>query len=78
MSIEIYMPKYVMSMEEGEIVGWLKNEGDQVTKGEDIVEIMDNKTIHTLEAMQSGILEKIIVHEGEVASVGAVIALLSE
>lgn len=78
MSIEIYMPKFNMPMEEGEIVKWLKKEGDQVIKGDELAEIMESKANHTLEAAQSGTLEKIVVHEGEVAPVGTVIALLSE
>lgn len=78
MSIEVYMPKYNMPMKEREIVKWLKKEGDPVTKGDEIAEIMESGAVHTLEATHSGILEEIVVHEGEVASVGAVIALLSE
>lgn len=78
MSIEICMPKYGMAMEEGEIAKWLKNEGDIVKKGDEIAEIEEEKAIHTLEAMESGTLEKIVVREGEVAAVGAVIAYLSE
>lgn len=78
MSIEICMPKYGMSMEEGEVVNWFKKEGDVVKKGDEIAEIMESKANHTLEALESGTLEKIVVHEGEVALVGAVIAYLSE
>lgn len=78
MSIEVFMPKYGMAMEEGEVVEWLKKEGDYVTKGDELVEIMENKANHVLEAPQSGTLEKIVIHEGEVAPVGAVIALLSD
>ena len=37
MSVEIIMPKAGMSMEEGTIVKWLKNEGDEIKEGEPIV-----------------------------------------
>lgn len=78
MAKEIYMPKLGMSMLEGEIASWLIKEGDKVAKGNQIVEIMENKATHTIEAMVSGTLEKIIVKEGETAKVGEVIAVLSD
>lgn len=74
----IFMPKFGMSMMEGEIGQWLVKEGDKIAKGDDIVEIIENKATHTVQAMVSGMLEKIVVNEGEVASVGAIIAILSE
>jgi pyruvate/2-oxoglutarate dehydrogenase complex dihydrolipoamide acyltransferase (E2) component len=67
-----------MSMLEGEIGKWLKNEGEQVNEGEDLVEIIDNKATHTVQAMVSGTLEEIIVDEGETAEVGATIAIVTD
>jgi pyruvate dehydrogenase E2 component (dihydrolipoamide acetyltransferase) len=78
MSKEICMPKYGMSMLEGEIVQWLIKAGDKVAIGDDIVEITENKAVHVLQAMDSGILERIVVNEGEIAKVGEVIAVLSD
>lgn len=78
MAKEICMPKFGMSMLEGEVAKWLVKEGDKVTKGDDIVEIMENKATHTVQAMASGTLERIIVNEGETAKVGAAIAILSD
>ena len=40
MSVEIIMPKAGMSMEEGTIIKWLKEEGDKIKEGEPIVEIL--------------------------------------
>lgn len=78
MAKEICMPKYGMSMLEGEIVQWRIKVGDRVTKGDDIAEITENKAVHVLQALDSGILEKIVVNEGEIAKVGEVIAVLSD
>lgn len=78
MSTEVFMPQYVATMKEGEIANWLKKEGDRVNKGDELVEILENKAVHTLLALEFGTLEKIVVHEGELAPVGAVIAYLSE
>ena len=75
---EINMPKLGMSMLEGEVVKWLIKEGETVACGDDIVEIIENKATHTIGEVDSGILEKIVVHEGERAKVGEVIAILSD
>jgi pyruvate dehydrogenase E2 component (dihydrolipoamide acetyltransferase) len=78
MTQEVYMPKFGMSMLEGEIGKWLIKEGDKINKGDDIVEIIDNKATHTVQAMVSGTLEKIVVNESEIAAVGATIAIVSD
>lgn len=78
MTQEICMPKFGMSMLEGEIGKWLIKEGDKISKGDEIVEIIENKATHTVQAMVSGTLEKIVVQEGEVASVGEPIAIVSD
>jgi len=78
MSQEICMPKFGMSMLEGEIGKWLVEEGDKICKGDDIVEIIENKATHTVQAMVSGRLEKIVVNEGESAAVGETIAVVSD
>ncbi|HHZ02760.1 MAG TPA: biotin/lipoyl-binding protein [Tissierellia bacterium] len=75
---EVYMPKFGMSMVEGEIAKWLVKEGDKINKGDEIVEIAENKAVHTVEALVSGTLEKILVEEGEVAGVGEPIAVIVE
>lgn len=73
---EVYMPKFGMSMIEGEVSKWLIKEGDWVNKGDDIVEITENKAIQTVEALVSGTVEKILVQEGEIAAVGEPIAII--
>lgn len=78
MSTEVFMPKFGMTMEEGELVSWLKKEGDNVKRGDPIVEIMSNKITNQLEAQVDGTLEEIIVKEGETAVVGAIIGKINE
>lgn len=77
MAQNVYMPKLGMSMVQGEIGKWLIKEGDRVNKGDEIVEIIENKATQTVEAMVSGTVEKILVQEGEVAAVGEPIAIIS-
>lgn len=77
METEINMPKFGMSMVEGEVVTWFKKEGDAVEKGEAVLEISENKAIHEVNAMAAGVLKSILVQEGETVPVGAVLGLIT-
>lgn len=77
MKFEVHMPKLGMTMKEGRIVKWLKNEGDRVDKGDKLVEIMSEKIANTVEALNGGILTEIRAQEGDVVEIGAVIAIIS-
>src|SRR2546428_2677631 len=70
----VQMPRLSDSMETGKILRWLKKEGDEVVKGEPLVEIESDKANIEVEAYASGKLSKILVPEGESAPIGAVIA----
>ncbi len=70
----VQMPRLSDSMETGKILRWLKKEGEDVKKGEPLVEIESDKANIEVEAYASGKLSKIVVQEGESAPIGAVIA----
>jgi len=70
----VQMPRLSDSMETGRIIHWLKKEGDDVVKGEPLVEIESDKANIEVEAYASGKLSKILVKEGDSAPIGAVIA----
>jgi pyruvate dehydrogenase E2 component (dihydrolipoamide acetyltransferase) len=74
----VQMPRLSDSMETGKILRWLKKEGDQVKKGEPLVEIESDKANIEVEAYASGKLSKILVPEGESAPIGAVIAEIGD
>lgn len=76
MAFEIIMPKAGIDMTEGQIVKWLKNEGDPVKEGEIILEIMTDKTSMELEAEATGILLKIVRQDGETVPVTEVIGYI--
>ncbi|NLO71507.1 MAG: dihydrolipoyl dehydrogenase [Porphyromonadaceae bacterium] len=78
MAREIIMPKAGIDMTEGEIVKWLKKEGDPVEAGEIILEIMTDKTSMEIEAEESGILLKILRHDGETVPIAEVIGYIGE
>jgi pyruvate dehydrogenase E2 component (dihydrolipoamide acetyltransferase) len=77
MPIEITMPALSPTMTEGNLVKWIKKEGDKVKSGDIIAEIETDKATMELEASNSGIMGKIIVNEGaESVKVNTLIALL--
>ena len=76
MSNEITMPKLSDTMEEGKILRWLKHPGDNVHHGDALAEVETDKADMVLEAFDDGVLDEIMLKEGESAPVGAVIASL--
>jgi pyruvate dehydrogenase E2 component (dihydrolipoamide acetyltransferase) len=79
MPIEILMPALSPTMTEGNLVRWLKKEGDPVKAGETIAEIETDKATMEVEAVDEGSIGKILVPEGtEGVPVNKVIALLLE
>ena len=75
MATEITLPRLGQGMESGVIVRWLKQEGDPVSKGEPLYELDTDKVTQEVEAEVDGVLQKIVVSEGEV-EVGATIAIV--
>ncbi|MGQ7829140.1 pyruvate dehydrogenase complex E1 component subunit beta [Altererythrobacter sp. Z27] len=77
MAIELKMPALSPTMEEGTLARWLKKEGDEIAPGDIIAEIETDKATMEFEAIDDGVLGKIMVPEGtENVKVGTVIALL--
>ncbi|HVG64587.1 MAG TPA: dihydrolipoamide acetyltransferase family protein [Actinomycetota bacterium] len=74
--IDVPMPKLSMTMEEGELIAWVKHEGDQVRAGEVICEVNSDKVEMEVESPADGTLVRLAAAEGEVVPVGAPIATL--
>ncbi|TQI77137.1 pyruvate dehydrogenase E1 component beta subunit [Bosea sp. AK1] len=64
MPIDILMPALSPTMEEGKLAKWLKKEGDQVKSGDIIAEIETDKATMEVEAVDEGVLAKILVADG--------------
>lgn len=75
---EVVMPRLSDTMEEGELAKWLKNEGDQITKGDILAEIETDKATMDLEAFESGVLEKHLVEAGAVVAIGTPVAIIGD
>ena len=78
MAAIVTMPKLGLTMTEGSIEKWLKEEGDRIEKGEPLVEIITEKLNFQYEAPASGILRKILHHEGETVPVSTPIAFVAD
>ncbi|MBD24754.1 MAG: pyruvate dehydrogenase complex dihydrolipoamide acetyltransferase [Candidatus Marinimicrobia bacterium] len=79
MSIEILMPALSPTMTEGKLARWLKAEGDSIKSGDIIAEIETDKATMEMEAVDEGVLGKILVEEGsEGVSVNQPIGILLE
>ena len=79
MPIDILMPALSPTMTEGNLAKWLKKEGDEVKAGDVIAEIETDKATMEVEAIDEGILAKIVISEGsKEIPVNSVIAVLLE
>ena len=73
---EIRLPQFGMGMQEGTIIAWRKREGDQVAAGEVVAEIEAEKVTEELVATGSGVLQRILVPEGETVAVNELLAVI--
>jgi len=78
MATDIVMPRLSDSMEEGTVLRWMKSLGEQVERGEELVEIETDKANMVYEADAGGILIEIVAQEGETLPIGEVIARVGE
>ena len=78
MPIELKMPALSPTMEEGTLAKWLVEEGDAVKSGDILAEIETDKAVMEFEAVDEGVIAKILVAEGtDEVKVGTVIALIA-
>jgi pyruvate dehydrogenase E2 component (dihydrolipoamide acetyltransferase) len=75
---EIVMPRLSDSMEEGTILTWLKQVGDEVAVGEELVEIETDKANMAYEADVAGTLTEILAEEGATLAIGSPIAVVGD
>jgi pyruvate dehydrogenase E2 component (dihydrolipoamide acetyltransferase) len=74
---KVHMEALSPTMEEGQLVQWLKSEGDEISSGDILAEIETDKATMELVARGDGILRKIFLDAGGVSVVGAVIAVIA-
>lgn len=75
--MDVTMPKWGMSMQEGLLSNWLVAVGDDVTEGQAIATVETEKVNAEIEAPAAGVVTEILVAEGTEVEVGTVVARLS-
>src|SRR4051812_42522986 len=76
MAISVVMPALEMAQETGKLVSWKKKTGENVKKGELLLEVETDKAVVEIEAAADGILGGISAQVGDVVPVGQTIAWL--
>src|SRR5919202_828106 len=77
MVTELKVPNLGMDMEEADIIRWLVQEGDEVEKGDPVLEIDTDKTSYERQAPASGAIRNLHGEEGETVPVGATLAYIT-
>jgi pyruvate dehydrogenase E2 component (dihydrolipoyllysine-residue acetyltransferase) len=75
-AIEVVMPQMGVSVSEGTITKWLKNEGEEIAADESLLEISTDKVDTEVPSPGSGVLLQILVPEGETVDVGTKLAVI--
>lgn len=79
MTVHVFMPALSPTMTEGNLVKWVKKEGDRINAGDVMCEIETDKATMEVEAVDEGVLGKILIPEGtESVKVNSLIAILLE
>ncbi len=73
----ITMPKWGLTMTEGTVVGWLKQQGQSFAEGEELLEIETTKITNVMEAPAGGTLRRIVAPAGATLPVGALLAVVA-
>jgi len=78
MVTKVHMEALSPTMEEGQVVKWLKTEGEAVSEGDILAEIETDKAVMELVARGEGLLRAVLLPEGGTAPVGEVIGVIAE
>jgi pyruvate dehydrogenase E2 component (dihydrolipoamide acetyltransferase) len=70
------MPKWGLSMTEGRVDVWLKEEGQAITKGDEVLDVETDKISSSVEAPFSGVLRRQIARQDETLAVGALLGIV--
>ena len=74
--MNIILPNIGETVEEGKVIKWLKQVGDQVADGDVVCEVETDKSTMEIPSTVDGILKEIKVKEGETVPVGTVLGII--
>src|SRR5215831_17768271 len=78
MPVEVIMPKFGLTMQEGTIQRYFKSPGESVSAGEPVYEVETEKVLYEVEAPASGTLAATLFPEGTTVECGTVVAVIAE
>ncbi|MGY2896195.1 dihydrolipoamide acetyltransferase family protein [Deinococcus sp. UYEF24] len=73
---EFRLPSLAESVVEGEVLGWLVAEGDQITEGQSVLEVMTDKVTVELPSPYTGRVQRLLAEVGQIVAVGGTLALI--
>jgi pyruvate dehydrogenase E2 component (dihydrolipoamide acetyltransferase) len=76
MAVSVVMPALEMAQETGKLVSWKKREGEQVKKGEMLLEVETDKAVVEIEAPATGVIARILKSQGAVVPMGTPIGIV--
>jgi pyruvate dehydrogenase E2 component (dihydrolipoamide acetyltransferase) len=74
----ITMPKWGLSMEQGQVNGWLKEAGAKVSKGDEVLDVETDKISSGVECPYDGVLRRQVAHEGDTLPIGALLGVVAD
>jgi len=73
----VTVPKWGIEMQEGTVVDWHAEEGQELTRGDELIDVETDKIVNTMEAPSSGVLRKCLAQKGETLKVGALLGVIA-
>ena len=74
----ITMPKWGLSMEQGQVNGWLKEIGEKVAKGDEVLDVETDKISSGVECAFDGLLRRQIAQQGDTLPIGALLGVVAD
>jgi pyruvate dehydrogenase E2 component (dihydrolipoamide acetyltransferase) len=78
MVTKVLMEALSPTMEEGKLLTWLKQEGDEVTAGDVLAEVETDKAVMELQARGAGVLRRIVAADGATVAVGSIVGIIAD
>ncbi|CAN5909678.1 acetoin dehydrogenase dihydrolipoyllysine-residue acetyltransferase subunit [soil metagenome] len=76
--VKLGMPKWGLTMTEGTLIEWLIEEGTEVSKGDEVVEVESEKINNAVESPSAGVFRRKVASEGEVIPVGGMLGVIAD
>ncbi len=73
----VTVPKWGIEMQEGTVAGWHVEEGKELTRGDELIDVETDKIVNTMEAPSSGVLRRCLAKKGETLKVGSLLGVIA-